>query len=177
MTAYWRADDRARSGDGHGREIGGWTRSAGEDARGRTRGGQYRAPTPTAQARRCAEALSPPTPAAHGLRVIARATCRRGGEVDLVCLDRSHVVFVEVRLRRNNRFGGAADAITAAKRRRALIAAQWWLGGAGRLSRLPLDFAVLLDALDRRASSGSRGVRCRLIARKRLWRPQTPLAA
>ena len=68
----------------------------------------------------------------------------------LLCLDRSHVVFVEVRLRSNGRFGGAAESITAAKQRRVLIAAQWWLGGAGRRFRdAPCRFdAVLLDALD-----------------------------
>ena len=87
---------------------------------------------------------------ANGLRLIARNVRCRGGEVDLVCLDRSHVVFVEVRLRRNGRFGGAAESITAAKQRRVLIAAQWWLGGAGRRFRdAPCRFdAVLLDALD-----------------------------
>ena len=57
---------------------------------------------------------------------------------------------VEVRLRGNGRFGGAAESITAAKQRRVLIAAQWWLGGAGRRFRdAPCRFdAVLLDALD-----------------------------
>lgn len=97
-----------------------------------------------------AEALAAAHLERHGLTVLARNVRCRGGEVDLVCLDRSHVVFVEVRLRRNNRFGGAAESITAAKQRRVLIAAQWWLGGAGRRFRdaaCRFD-AVLLDALD-----------------------------
>jgi putative endonuclease len=87
---------------------------------------------------------------AHGLRVIERNVRCRGGEVDLVCLDRGAVVFVEVRLRTSGRFGGAAESITAAKRGRILLAAQWWLGGAGRRYRSApcrLD-AVLLDGLD-----------------------------
>ncbi|HNB06587.1 MAG TPA: YraN family protein, partial [Thauera aminoaromatica] len=107
-------------------------------------------PTPAQARGAAAEALAAEHLAAHGLRVIARNVRCRGGEVDLVCLDRSHVVFVEVRLRRNNRFGGAAESITAAKQRRVLIAAQWWLGGAGRRFRdaaCRFD-AVLLDALD-----------------------------
>lgn len=88
--------------------------------------------------------------AARGLRIVARNVRCRGGEVDLICLDRSHVVFVEVRLRTSARFGGAAESITAAKRRRVLIAAQWWLGGAGRrFAGAACRFdAVLLDALD-----------------------------
>lgn len=129
-----------------GGRSGGWTRSAGEDARGAHAGADSIGARPTpAQARgAAAEALAAEHLAAHGLRVIARNVRCRGGEVDLVCLDRSHVVFVEVRLRRNNRFGGAAESITAAKQRRVLIAAQWWLGGAGRRFR---DAACRFDAV------------------------------
>lgn len=104
-----------------------------------------------AQARgAAAEALAAAHLAAHGLRIVARNVRCRGGEVDLICLDRAHVVFVEVRLRSGQRFGGAAESITAAKRRRVLIAAQWWLGGAGRrFAAAACRFdAVLLDALD-----------------------------
>lgn len=104
-----------------------------------------------AQARgAAAEALAAEHLAAHGLRILARNVRCRGGEVDLICADRSHLVFVEVRLRSNSRFGGAAESITAAKQRRVLIAAQWWLGGAGRRyqgAACRFD-AVLLDALD-----------------------------
>ena len=86
----------------------------------------------------------------HGLGILARNVRFRGGEVDLIADDGGCIVFVEVRLRSNGRFGGAAESITAAKQRRVLIAAQWWLGGAGRRFRdAPCRFdAVLLDALD-----------------------------
>ncbi len=135
-----------------GGRSGGWTRSAGEDARGAHVGKDSigARPTPAQVRGAAAEALAAEHLAAHGLRVIARNVRCRGGEVDLVCLDRSHVVFVEVRLRSNGRFGGAAESITAAKQRRVLIAAQWWLGGAGRRFRdAPCRFdAVLLDGLD-----------------------------
>lgn len=109
------------------------------------------APQTPAQARgRAAEDLAAQYLAARGLRVLARNVSCRGGEVDLICLDRGSLVFVEVRLRRSARFGGAAESITAAKRRRVTLAAQWWLGGAGRRwSKHPCRFdAVLLDALD-----------------------------
>ena len=135
-----------------GGRSGGWTRGAGEDDRGAHAGADSLGarPTPAQAHGAAAEALAAEHLAAHGLRVIARNVRCRGGEVDLVCLDRSHVVFVEVRLRRNGRFGGAAESITAAKQRRVLIAAQWWLGGAGRRFRdAPCRFdAVLLAALD-----------------------------
>lgn len=103
-----------------------------------------------AQARgAAAEALACTYLEAHGLRTLARNVRCRGGELDLVCLDRNHVVFVEVRLRTNGRFGGAAESITPTKQRRVLIAAQWWLNGAGqRFQNAPCRFdAVLLDDL------------------------------
>ena len=96
----------------------------------------------------------PPTSSAylqaHGLGILARNVRFRGGEVDLIALDGDGIVFVEVRLRRDGRFGGAAASITPAKQRRVVQAAQLWLGGAGRphASR-PCRFdAVLLDRLD-----------------------------
>ncbi len=107
-------------------------------------------PTPAQARGAAAEALAAEHLAAQGLRLIARNVRCRGGEVDLICLDRSHVVFVEVRLRTSTRFGGAAASITAAKQRRVQIAAQWWLGGPGRryaAAACRFD-AVLLDALD-----------------------------
>jgi putative endonuclease len=49
----------------------------------------------------------------HGLNVLLRNYRCRGGEVDLICRERRVLVFVEVRLRRNASFGGAAASITA----------------------------------------------------------------
>jgi putative endonuclease len=97
-----------------------------------------------------AEALTERFLVRHGLVVLGRNLRCRGGELDLVCLERDMVVFVEVRLRRNARFGGAAASITAAKQRRIGLAAQWWLGGAGRAhARRACRFdAVLLASLD-----------------------------
>lgn len=99
-----------------------------------------------------AEALAAEHLAAHGVRILARNVRCRGGEVDLIGQERDTVVFVEVRLRGNPRFGGAAASITPAKQRRVVLAAQWWLGGEGRrYARHPCRFdAVLLETLDAR---------------------------
>ena len=107
-------------------------------------------PTPAQARGRAAEELAAHHLATHGLRLLARNVRCRGGEVDLICLDRNCVVFVEVRLRTNARFGGAAASITEAKRRRVLLAAQWWLAGQGRRfqgAACRFD-AVLLDKPD-----------------------------
>jgi len=97
-----------------------------------------------------AEALAAAYLQAHGLGILARNVRFRGGEVDLIALDGDGIVFVEVRLRRNSRFGGAAASITPAKQRRIVLAAQMWLGGAGRRhANQPCRFdAILLDRLD-----------------------------
>ena len=61
------------------------------------------------------------------LRLIARNYRCRGGEIDLVCRDGKVLVFVEVRLRQNTAFGGAAASVTAIKQRRIILAAQHFL--------------------------------------------------
>ena len=59
---------------------------------------------------------------------VARGPRARGGEVDLVMRDRDGTfVFVEVRVRRDARFGGAAASIGAAKRQRLVFAASHFL--------------------------------------------------
>ncbi|HVB49760.1 MAG TPA: YraN family protein [Burkholderiales bacterium] len=51
-----------------------------------------------------------------GLRIVARNwRCRHGG-IDLVAEDNGTLVFAEVCLRRNARFGGAAESVGAHKR-------------------------------------------------------------
>lgn len=59
---------------------------------------------------------------------VARGPGRRGGEIDLICRDGSGtLVFVEVRARRDARFGGAAASIGRAKQQRLLFAAGQYL--------------------------------------------------
>lgn len=93
-----------------------------------------------------AEALAADYLQARGLRLLERNYSCRLGEIDLILADGPALVFVEVRLRRNLEFGGAAASITSAKRQRILRAARHYL--SGRPER-PCRFdAILLDALD-----------------------------
>ena len=81
-----------------------------------------------------------------GLRILARNWRCRHGEIDLVAQDGDTLVFAEVRLRSDPRFGGAAESITAAKRGRLVAASRLYLAGCGES---PCRFDVLLlDALD-----------------------------
>ena len=97
-----------------------------------------------------AEALAARHLERHGFTIIARNVRCRGGEVDLIADDERSLVFVEVRLRKNGRFGGAAASITASKQQRVILAAQHWLAGDGRrhANRACRFDAILLDGLD-----------------------------
>ena len=67
----------------------------------------------------------------HGLKVVARNYRVRGGEIDLVCEEGSMLVFVEVRLRSHDGFGGAVSSITHEKQRKLILAARHWLSQHG----------------------------------------------
>ncbi|MCB5363690.1 YraN family protein [Pusillimonas sp. CC-YST705] len=62
-----------------------------------------------------------------GLQPLAANLACRAGEIDLVFLEGSTLVFVEVRERKQSHFGGAAASIGAAKQKRLILAAQYWL--------------------------------------------------
>ncbi len=83
----------------------------------------------------------------RGLEIVERNYRCRGGEIDLIAREGEVLVFVEVRLRTNPTFGGAATSITSAKRRRLVVAANYYLARLGREPPCRFD-AVLLDALD-----------------------------
>ncbi len=63
----------------------------------------------------------------QGLKLLARNFLVRGGELDLVMLEREELVFVEVRARKSAQFGDALASITASKRARVVLAAQHYL--------------------------------------------------
>lgn len=81
-----------------------------------------------------------------GLRVLARNWRCRLGEIDLVAEEGGTLVFAEVRLRRDARFGGAAESVTAAKRARLVAAARLYLSGRPEAD-CRFD-VLLLDALE-----------------------------
>lgn len=72
--------------------------------------------------------------ARHGVRILARNYRTRFGEIDLVAQEGDVLLFVEVRLRTSEEYGGAASSITFGKRRRIEAAARHYLS---RLRREP----------------------------------------
>lgn len=79
---------------------------------------------------------------ARGLRILQRNYQCRFGEIDLIAQQGAVVVFVEVRRRSSDAFGGAAASITQSKRRKLLRTARYYL--AGRSPAPPCRFDALL---------------------------------
>lgn len=63
----------------------------------------------------------------QGLQWIASNVYTREGEIDLIMRDKHCWVIVEVRFRRNNRFGSALASVTPNKQRKLRSAAAAWL--------------------------------------------------
>jgi putative endonuclease len=89
----------------------------------------------------------------QGLAIVARNYRTRFGEIDLVARDGETVVFVEVRLRSSDRFGGGAESIGEAKRRRIVAAARLYLARLRPEPRCRFDVVTL----DRGAPEWLRG--------------------
>ena len=79
----------------------------------------------------------------RGLTPIAANANARGGELDLVMRDGDIVVFIEVRYRRDARFGGGAASVDARKCRRIVCAAEQFLAAHREFARAPCRFDVI----------------------------------
>jgi putative endonuclease len=84
----------------------------------------------------------------RGYAILARRHRSRLGEIDIVARDGETIVFVEVKARVGQAFGGAAAAVTVAKQRRVTQMAVEYLA-RHRLSGCPCRFDVV--AVDFRA--------------------------
>jgi len=80
----------------------------------------------------------------HGLKPIAQNYRSRYGEIDLIMQDGPSLVFIEVRLRRNHKFGGAAASIDRRKQKRIIRTAQQYLAGLKQIPPCRFD-VVLMD--------------------------------
>jgi len=63
----------------------------------------------------------------NGLKLVAKNFSCRQGEIDIIMHDSNMLVFVEVRFRKNNNFGGGLESITAAKMRKLRNTAELYL--------------------------------------------------
>ena len=70
----------------------------------------------------------------NNYKIIARNFRTRNGEIDIVAQENNILVFVEVKTRRNNKFGLPEEAITPWKIRALIRAAQYFLLTKNKLS-------------------------------------------
>jgi putative endonuclease len=81
---------------------------------------------------------------AHKLKLLMRNFRCKMGEIDLIMLTPKHeVVFVEVRYRKTNAFGGAVMSITVAKQRKLIKTAQYFLQTHPKYAQHPCRFDVI----------------------------------
>jgi putative endonuclease len=84
---------------------------------------------------------------ARGLTVVRRNYRALRGELDIICRDGDAWVFVEVKARTSDAFGGAAFAVPPDKRRQVAKVARHFLVAHGLLDRVDCRFdVVLVDA-------------------------------
>ena len=83
----------------------------------------------------------------QGLKPVTKNYRSRFGEIDLIMQDGVELVFVEVRLRSNAGFGGAAASIDTRKQQRLIRTAQQYLAGLSHIPPCRFD-AVLMDDVE-----------------------------
>lgn len=79
----------------------------------------------------------------RGMRLVARNVRYRFGEIDLIMDDGEALVFVEVRYRAREDFGGAAASVTAGKRARIERAIRGYVAANPSAARRPLRADVV----------------------------------
>ena len=84
----------------------------------------------------------------RGYAILARRYRTRFGEIDIISERNETTVFVEVKARRTNRKGAAAESIPFWKRRRIAAMAVDYLAWTGRLDRRCRFDVVAIDGID-----------------------------
>lgn len=104
---------------------------------------------PRSEAGCLAEQLAETYLSRSGLKILARNVRSRWGEIDLIATEGETLVFIEVRLRTDPRYGGAAASISQSKQKRLIRTAEHFLVHGGKLWQgWPCRFdVVLLDRL------------------------------
>jgi putative endonuclease len=89
---------------------------------------------------------------AAGLVVLERNFRCKVGEIDIVCRDKSQIVFVEVRCRHNRHFASAAASVTISKQRKLIRTAQFFLQRRGWSNSRACRFDVVAISRPQAAS-------------------------
>jgi putative endonuclease len=89
----------------------------------------------------------------QGLAIVARGYTCRLGEIDIVATHDDTLVIVEVRYRRNCRFGSASESVESRKQARILRAARHFLMLHPQYASCPMRFDIIaIDGRDGRSA-------------------------
>ena len=62
----------------------------------------------------------------QGIKILERNFACKMGEIDLICLDKGCLVFVEVKFRKNISYGYPQEAVTKNKRRKIILVSGYY---------------------------------------------------
>jgi putative endonuclease len=79
----------------------------------------------------------------QGLKLIAQNYRCRMGEIDLIMRDKEYLVFIEVRSRTSNYFGGGVASVTYAKKQKIIKTAAYYMLEHQAQNRYALRFDVM----------------------------------
>ncbi len=78
----------------------------------------------------------------NGCKILQRNYTVRGGEIDIICMDRDELVFVEVKTRKSDKFGLPSEAIDRRKAEHIRCAAERYF------EQSPVDCNIRFDAIE-----------------------------
>ena len=98
---------------------------------------------------RLAESLAQQLLESNQLRLLQKNYHCRYGEIDLIMQDDKTLVFVEVRFRKSEKFGGAMESIDTKKQNKLRITAQHYLQKHNSKLNARFDVVILSSLSDR----------------------------
>lgn len=88
----------------------------------------------------------------NGYKILTRNYRTKVGEIDIIAKDRETIVFVEVKARRSEHFGGPKFALTSRKQERISKAALWYLKETNQFNeKARFDVVAIRHEADRPA--------------------------
>jgi putative endonuclease len=91
----------------------------------------------------------------QGMKLLTRNYRGKRGEIDIVMEDNATLVFVEVRYRKNNTFGGALESITAEKQSRVIATAEQYLQQETKVKNCRIDVVAMSQKPQNKALTSS----------------------
>ncbi|MGD2053454.1 MAG: YraN family protein [Gammaproteobacteria bacterium] len=88
----------------------------------------------------------------QGLKLLDKNYHGRRGELDLVMQDSNTVVFIEVRYRKDNAFGGALESITPGKQEKLRLTAEQYLQQETHLTQGRFDVVAMTGMIQNNGS-------------------------